>query len=67
MRHLIQDKLIIKRNTLAEFPVTGDVDYLYLDWSTKEYYYWNGSAYVAVPTSSTILADYTNNFLLMGG
>jgi hypothetical protein len=68
MRHLIQDKILIRKPNLASFPVVGDALFFYLDDSTKLFYYWNGTNYISLssvsPSNNT---DYNNNFLLMGG
>lgn len=46
MRHLIQDKIFIRRINLLAFPTIGDTRFFYIDDTTKKQYYWDGSAYV---------------------
>lgn len=68
MRHLIQDKIIIRKPTLAGFPTIGSPLFFYLDDSTKIFYYWNGTNYVSLSSVTPVNnTDYNNNFLLMGG
>jgi hypothetical protein len=67
MRHLIQDKIIIRKPTLANFPIVGNALFFYLDDSTKLFYYWNGFTYIINPSGGvTSNTDYNNNFLLGG-
>jgi hypothetical protein len=44
---------LVKEATVDDFPITGDVNYLYLATSTNQFYNWNGSNYIQVSASST--------------
>jgi hypothetical protein len=48
----MEERGILAFDTLADFPIVGDVRYYYIDESNQNEYYWNGSAYVVVPIGS---------------
>lgn len=61
MRHLIQDKIIIRKPTLEGFPTIGSTLFFYLDDSTKIFYYWNGANYVSLSSGNISLTPIKQN------